>query len=1306
MRELLLGMQYLSILFMFIESVIIFRRMRGPLHAYLFISCIAALAVNIGYLLEIKALEEDEYITALKFSYAGRVWYAFFMFLFVASLCHRKLPRTLIAAVMLIHVISYSVILNLNNTTLYYTNMHFDTSGLFPKLHHGNGIFHHITMVMVLFYIVTGLIFLIIRLRNEKNATSKRRLITVIIAVAVEGIFFLAQIIGIKGITDTFDVTMFGYFFATLIMLISIFSVDLLGTKELAKEYIIDRISEGIIAVDNNGILQYFNEPMKKLYPNIENETGKVIDTITEAIKSKNNITINSRIYAPEENYLIYNDMDYGKLYALVDDTDHYRYMEVLEEQKKVADEASEAKSRFLASMSHEIRTPINAVLGMDEMILRETREKSIRAYAYDIMDAGKALLSLIGDILDLSKVEEGRMEIIPVQYELSSLINDLVNMVKNRAVKKGLQFNVNVDEHIPEILEGDEIRIRQCVLNLLTNAVKYTESGSVTMNVFFSKKDEQSIYLGFSVADTGIGMREEDMEALFSPYIRIEEKRNRTIEGTGLGMSITRQLLELMGSRLEVKSEYGEGSTFSFSVEQKVISFGEIGDYTERYNEIREKEFEYRELFYAPDARILVVDDTEMNLTVMTNLLKKTGIRIDTALSGRDAITLASVNPYDVIFIDHMMPDMDGIETLVELRKLSRNSETPAVALTANAVSGARQMYLDAGFNDYLSKPIDGVRLEKMLLSMLPEDKLSSPDQSEQGLSEGENGRKSRILVVDDDSDIHELVRSILGQSYDIDSCLTGKEAFSAAKKFLPDIILLDIHLPDYSGFEVMQELNAEERTTDIPVLLITGDTESFTEEIGFKSGAADYIRKPFEPEILKQRVKRIIDLSHYQKSIEDEVQQQTRKSSRLSREIMLTLSKAVDIKDHYTDGHSRRVAAISAEIARRLGKTPAEQVEQYEAGLLHDIGKIGIHEDIIHKTSRLSDEEFKEIKEHTLKGYEILKEIEDMPRLWEAARWHHERFDGTGYPDGLSGENIPEVARIVCVADCYDAMTSTRTYSTPKKQTDVRAEIVRCSGSWFDPRIAEAMLAMIDEDEDYHMNEQSDGSDVWKEYDRLWKKDNRYRRSESGSENQEIPRWLRSLKGIDADAGIKNCGSSEGYLSVLTVFHQTAADKAAQIEHFYEEGNIDNYTIMVHALKSSARIIGAMELSKLAEGLEMAGKRKDMKYITSNTGRLIRLYRELDEKLSPLDEVSETLPEIDDASLKDAYNTIIEIAGSMDYGLMESILADLRGYSLPPGDEQNIKTIESLLTGLDWEGIAKTAQEAVNNTGGSGNG
>ena len=1310
LRNVLLAMQYFCIFGLIFESWIVFKKLKGQIHLYLLFSCVTALIANLGYLLELNSKTEESMLMSVQFAYLGRTWYAFFLFLFVTSLGGFKIPETVKRILMQTHILIYLAILTMSEHDLYYRDIVYRTDGMFSRIEHGNGPVHHILMGLQIFYIGFGLFALFRGYLREKKPKTKRSMFVVILSVCVQSVFFLIYISRIGGLSDIYDITALGYFIGTIIMLIAIVSFDLLGMNDIAKEMMIDRISEGIIAVDNNGVVQYYNEPAAEMYPRlvIEEKThgeqlaearkvqNEIIDSIKTAIADGKNIELNERIYGPEENDIIHDGENFGKLYALADETDHIRYMKELEEQREIADSANEAKSRFLANMSHEIRTPINAVLGMDEMILRESQEKTIRTYAADIMSAGKTLLSLINDILDFSKVEEGKMEIIPVQYDLSSLINDLVNMIRDRAAKKGLKFVVEVDSHIPHLLHGDEIRVKQCVMNLLTNAVKYTEKGTVTLKVTYqqTEKGKKAIMLGFSVEDTGIGMKPEDMEKLFTPYQRIEEKRNRSIEGTGLGMSITRQLLELMHSRLEVESEYGKGSKFSFSVKQKVISWQEIGDYSDRLAESGSSEPAYRELFHAPDARILVVDDTEMNLTVIRSLLKKTEIRIDTAECGKDALTLAAGNAYDVIFIDHMMPDMDGIETLGHLRESGKNTETPAVALTANAVSGAREMYLNAGFTDYLSKPVDGAKLEKLLSELLPKEKLKKPVSAPGTAEAAGTPGSSKILVIDDEETVCELIRSIMAPQYDIITANTGVEGVRAAKENIPDLIMLDVHLTDLNGFEVMQKLKNESSVADIPILLITGDHDAVTEENGFRSGAADFIRKPFVPDILKQRAKRLIDLFHYQQYIEKEVEKQTKRSRRLSRDMMLVLSKTVDTKDHYTDGHSRRVAALCAEMGRRLGKTDKEQILLYEIGLLHDIGKIGIHEDIIHKNTKLSDDEFAEVKAHTVKGYEILKEITDMPMLCEGARWHHERFNGTGYPDGLKGDEIPEAARIACIADCYDAMTSTRTYSVPKRQEDVRAEIERCRGTWFDPAIADVMLTMIDEDKEYRMNENAKGSDVWKEYDRLWEK-MRSEDSAAAKTEAQLPDHLLNIPGLDHAVGVKNCGSAEDYVSVLSVFKKTAGPKADEIEGYYKSGDIPAYTIKVHALKSSARIIGAAELSKLAEELEKAGKSNDTAFIDENTDRLLAMYRELDKALGGGAE--ETLPKIDAKALKEGYQTMYEIAQSMDYELMDEILSNLRGYSFEPEDEERISAIEKLLTELDWEGIISIVKEVL---------
>lgn len=392
---------------------------------------------------------------------------------------------------------------------------------------------------------------------------------------------------------------------------------------------------------------------------------------------------------------------------------------------------ANEAKGKFLAQMSHEIRTPINAVLGMDEMILRESKEQNVREYAMDIYTAGQSLLSLINDILDFSKIDSGKMEIVPVVYDISSLIHDLVNMTSQRATDKALKLEVAVDHDIPSRLYGDDVRIRQILINILTNAVKYTHEGTVWLRVRTHVAGETAV-LRFEVEDTGIGIKPEDLPKLSAEFERIEEDRNRNIEGTGLGMSITIQLLALLGSRLHVESEYGKGSLFYFELEQKIIDHTPIGDFESKVQNMAEN-FNYETTLYAPDAKILVVDDNAVNRKVLRNLLKETKIQVTEAAGGAECLQLVQENRYDLIFLDHMMPEMDGVETLHRIKALSESpcKDTPVVVLTANAVSGAKEAYLSEGFDDFLSKPIVPDKLEKMIQKMLPETLLRSPAES-----------------------------------------------------------------------------------------------------------------------------------------------------------------------------------------------------------------------------------------------------------------------------------------------------------------------------------------------------------------------------------------------------------------------------------------------------------------------------------------------------------------------------------------------------------------------------------------------
>lgn len=386
--------------------------------------------------------------------------------------------------------------------------------------------------------------------------------------------------------------------------------------------------------------------------------------------------------------------------------------------------QANQAKSTFLANMSHEIRTPINAVLGMNEMIVRESSEEVITKYALNIESAGRNLLSLVNDILDFSKIESGKMEILPVEYDVASLLNDSYNIIIMRAKEKNLEVRIENDSSIPSELFGDEVRIRQIISNLMTNAVKYTKVGSVTLSLDWERLQGSMILLKIAVTDTGMGITPENKERLFFSFQRVDEERNRNIEGTGLGLAITKQLVDLMGGSISVESEYGKGSVFRLEIPQRIISEVPMGDFSKRY-ERTEKSDRFSKSFLAPRASVLVVDDVEMNLEVMKGLLKHTKLKIDTALSGEQCLEMIKEKKYHIIFMDHMMPGMDGVETLQAIRNMPEqpNIDTPVIALTANAILGAEQEYLAQGFQAYLSKPVRSDELEKITADYLPKD-------------------------------------------------------------------------------------------------------------------------------------------------------------------------------------------------------------------------------------------------------------------------------------------------------------------------------------------------------------------------------------------------------------------------------------------------------------------------------------------------------------------------------------------------------------------------------------------------------
>ena len=399
-----------------------------------------------------------------------------------------------------------------------------------------------------------------------------------------------------------------------------------------------------------------------------------------------------------------------------------------LEKAKEEAEYANQAKTQFLARMSHEIRTPINAVLGMNEMILEESTEEVVQNYARDVKDSSLLLLNIVNDLLDSSKIESGKMELVEGNYEMGSLLNDLYNMSSIKAKEKNLDLQFDIDSRMPHGYFGDDKRIKQVVLNLLTNAVKYTPKGTVVMSVSSKSISGNTAILRFAVKDSGIGIKPEDMEKLSGEFQRFDRERNKNIEGTGLGLNIVRQFLKLMGSELQVESEYEKGSEFSFEIKQRIVNYEPLGDFRKRLQQGKSEKA--RISYTAPEAKILVVDDSLMNLRVFNGLMRASKVQIVEATSGMECLELLRQQKFDLLFLDHMMPGMDGIDTLRAIKEENLCTDMPIIMLTANAIVGERERYLALGFDDFLSKPILPYVLDRMVVQHLQGDKVNLAEE------------------------------------------------------------------------------------------------------------------------------------------------------------------------------------------------------------------------------------------------------------------------------------------------------------------------------------------------------------------------------------------------------------------------------------------------------------------------------------------------------------------------------------------------------------------------------------------------
>ncbi len=676
-----------------------------------------------GYFLEIQSVSPEAARLSIKIEYIGTTMgllsFLLFSCLYSSHLKdrHMKLIKGFYAAD---HIFILILVFTIDHNTLFFKAIDrvMQNGCYFWSIVPGPVYYWWVATTMVLGILIT---FITLQTALEHKGEKRPEYFLLCLASLNPIFLWLLRMTGVLGYYDPYPMSMM---IMESFLVLVMYRYRLFDTVKTAKDRVIDDVKEGVLITDYNGEVIYSNREASRIFPELDwSDRQAIEEKVFQFLEvHRDGFNLEGRHYQWQSGEIYDgNRRKAGVIYRISDITESYLYTKQLINLKEEAEHANEAKSAFLAHMSHEIRTPINAVLGMNEMILRESSSSAIREYALNIQNAGRILLSIINDILDLAKIESGQIEIVQSDYHLGKLLTDIENMVTMRAEESSLALHILADSKLPEMLHGDEKRIKQCIINFLTNSIKYTKEGKVTLQVGFTEAGKEMINLQVSVSDTGIGIQEDKLTLLFEPFVRLDRPENSNVEGTGLGLSITKSLIDRMGGSLRVESVYGKGSVFTFSIPQKVVGAELLGDYKEKSQRIAEKE---REKFIAPQAKILAVDDNRVNITVARGLLKRLKVQFDSAMSGQECLDKINRMHYDIILLDHMMPGMDGVDTLHQMQKMECFIQEPSVviALTANAVIGAKEGYLEEGFTDYLSKPIDYVKLEDMIRKYLPE--------------------------------------------------------------------------------------------------------------------------------------------------------------------------------------------------------------------------------------------------------------------------------------------------------------------------------------------------------------------------------------------------------------------------------------------------------------------------------------------------------------------------------------------------------------------------------------------------------
>lgn len=688
-----------------------------------------SLIQNAGYLLELTAPTVEAALVAVKVQYMGSlsvpISYCYFMF----SYCYEKAPSKLLKFLKIVDVLVLGLVFTCDLHTFYYSRidwLYTPEGHGYLSLEYGPGYWVFMLCSMIIPYALS--MYALIRVCIKKPDYAADRQYKLVLGLSFLPVIVLCSYV--MKLTLVYDPTPFVLGFVLSSVVILVWSRKVYDFSSLASGSLLDSMSDGVIAIDKHGRIVSYNPAAAGIFQDLNiRAVGKHIGEVKDFPQYElgqdviGEFCLNGSFYQGHAEQVLdrYGETK-GYVILILDMTETRNYIEEITRVREQAEQANIAKSAFLANMSHEIRTPMNAIVGLSDIIMEESKGRKVYEYTCDIKASAHNLLALINDILDLSKVEAGKMELVPTQYHVKSLVKEVLDMMDIVASQHGLMLESEYDMSIPCCYLGDESRIKQILINLLNNALKFTKKGHVKISVSgMQGETEDTECLIFRVEDTGCGIREEDFERIFENFKQIDSKRNRSAEGTGLGLSITRHLAELMQGTIKVESVYGEGSTFIVEIQQKIADARPLSEVPEP--EARKET--PLEPFTAKGCKVLVVDDNLINRKVARSFLQTYGLEIIEAESGMEAIELVHRTQFDIIFMDHMMPMMDGIEAVQIIRRdCGENGRLPVViALTANAMEGVRENFLANGFQDFITKPIDRRAMHMALLKWIPEE-------------------------------------------------------------------------------------------------------------------------------------------------------------------------------------------------------------------------------------------------------------------------------------------------------------------------------------------------------------------------------------------------------------------------------------------------------------------------------------------------------------------------------------------------------------------------------------------------------